>query len=233
MNIKKETMLKPLNLQLFAEGAGEKGEGKENLNKDAEDIESVNVDANGEGEEEEKQGETFTQADVDRRVTEAIKKRELKLKKEFEDSLKDKIKEQKRLSELSDDEREAEDYKTKLANLEKRELALNNMQLKNDLASELIKLNLSSKAVDLIVRDTDTDTEATSERLTLFKQVIEESVKNALSEKIKGSRTDLDSGKTTELNAEDFSKMGYIEKLELYNSNIELYNTLSREASRL
>lgn len=223
----------PLNLQLFAEkGAGDNGTGE------LDGSDSGNADANGVNlDASEKKPKLFTQADIDRRVSEGISKREAKLKKDFDDNIENilntRLTEHKRLSQLSEAEREKEAYEQRLKKLDERELALNNMQLKGDVLAELSSFNLSGEALSLIVGDSDVDAECAKKRIELLKGVVEKSVQMALNEKLRGSQLNLDAGETTEITAEDFKKMDYNERLKILNSNEKLYDSLVEGLSKL
>lgn len=202
----------------------------ENINVNQENQE-VNQDTENSNIEQEL---TFSQADVDKRVSDAIKKREEKLRAEFELSLEEKLnsklEEQKRLSKLSEEERKQEEFNNRLKEVEARELKLNNMQLKNDFIKELANENLPTEAVDLLISESDTNAEDALKKLNSFKDIIAKANEMYLKEKLGENSAQPQSGKTAELTSDDFIKMSAEEKMKLYRENKALYDSLEEKA---
>lgn len=211
-----------MNLQLFAEGEGEGGE------KGQEGGET-------EGTEGDKTAKTFTESEVDRRVTDAIKKREETLKTEFEKTISDRVQEmlneQKRLSSLSKEEKEKEEFNKKLKELEARELKLQNSQLKADAKVILASSGLDPEAVELIIREADTDTKETLAKINLFKEIVEKASLNLLQKKMQDSSYTPAGGQGdgTAITFEDFKKMDTAQKTKLYRENRAVYEKFSKQ----
>jgi len=210
----------PFNLQLFADGGeggtdggGEDGKGNEN-NKDNEDTK-------------------FSQSEVDKKISEALKTRETKLKSDFEKTLSEKIsetlKENERLSKLSEDDKKSEEISKKEQDLIDREKKLNNQILKTDAVKELANLGISMDALDLIVSANDTDAELALAKIKTLKSIIEKSIGEALKAKMNGTELDIKTGEMKEVSLDDFNKMNDSQKTELYTKNQALYEKLANE----
>ena len=201
-------------------------------NSDQNKNNKTNEQNKGGAQDDKKDEKLFSESEVDKRVTDAIKKREAKLKAEYDETLKAKIeealKEQKRLSKLSEEEKQKEELDKRIKEIEERERKLNNSQLKNDMLVELAKSNLDTSAVDILVRENDTDAKQALKRLNLFKDAVEKATKAVLEQKMKDSSFVPNAGKTKELTREEFLKLSYSERVKIMTENPALYETLTK-----
>lgn len=127
-------------------------------------------------------------------------------------------------------EKMTEEEKAKFE-LEKREKEL------ADREKELLKRDLTIKTVDLLKENElplefrdfliGQDEDSTVRKVDTFKKLWKEEMKKAIDEVYKSNgRTIKKSTTDTNLTKEEFNKMSYTEKLELYNNDKDLYRKL-------
>lgn len=177
--------------------------------------------------------QTFTQADVDKRVSSAVKKTEERLRTEFENTLSEKIsnqiEENKRLSKLSEKERKEEEYKNRIKELETREMKIKNRELKSDLIKILAEKNIPIEAAELIISDTDTNAEEALNKVKIFETIMEKSNENYIKSKLSDNTVIPKGGSSAEMTLEQFKKLSGEEKMKLYKENQSLFNKLESE----
>lgn len=129
-------------------------------------------------------------------------------------------------------EKMTEEEKAKFE-LEKREKEL------ADREKEILKRDLTIRTVDLLKENelpldfrefvTGKDEDSTNERVDTFKKLWDEEIKKAIDDiyKSNGRKVKKATG-DNEITKEQFDKMSYTEKVELYNENIELYEKLKQ-----
>ena len=170
-----------LNLQLFAdvEGSGDgegTGEGDSTNQGQGQDN---NTDNSSET-------KTYTQEELnqllqkegDRRVTSAREKFE----KEFKEKLEKEKSEAERLANLSADEKEKELLEQSKKDIETREKAIKQKELKLDAIDVLSDRKLPIKFADMLLKD---DAESTMENIKLFEKEWESAIDAAVTEKLK------------------------------------------------
>ena len=100
---------------------------------------------------------------------------------------------------------------------------------KKDLTNKAFKLaeqmELPTSLVDFFV---STDEVTTVKNLEVLGNVFKAHVEKLVSEKLKGSTPKTGSGKAEGTTKEDFNKMPYKERMNLYNENPELYKELNK-----
>lgn len=129
----KDLMKFPLNIQLFGDGApNDTQEGNENLS----------------GAEKPK---VFTQADIDRAVTAAVKTRDEKHSKALKDAVEAAIAEQKRLAALTEEERKEEARKLADQAVAKKQKELDEKILRFDVGEVLVKRGLSPDLLNFVL----------------------------------------------------------------------------------
>ena len=70
------------------------------------------------------------------------------------------------------------------------------------------------------------DAESTFENIKIFEAKFNEAVEKLVNERLKGKTPKAQTGAAEGVTKEAFDKMSYKERLELYNSDPELYNKL-------
>ncbi|MDE8038961.1 DUF4355 domain-containing protein [Erysipelothrix rhusiopathiae] len=129
----KDLMKFPLNIQLFGdEASNDTQEGNENLS----------------GAEKPK---VFTQADIDRAVTAAVKTRDEKHSKALKDAVEEAIAEQKRLAALTEEERKEEARKLADQAVAQKQKELDEKILRFDVGEVLVKRGLSPDLLNFVL----------------------------------------------------------------------------------
>ena len=145
-----------------------------------------------ETETEQTQEVTYTQSEVDSRISKAVEsaleKREAKLQKELETRIEKERNEAAEYAKLTEKEKQEADLKKRLEALEQREKELNNQQLLNQIQSDLRENNLPLSFAESLL--TIQDNEKIKESIATIKQefdnAINEQVKSALRQETPG-----------------------------------------------
>lgn len=168
-------------------------------------------------------GRTYTeeefQAEIDRRVTAALKKQ----KKKSEEENAEKIKEAQRLAQMDADERYRYELEQREKQIAEKETELALAENKAECAKILSGKGLDAELVDLVV---DADAETMNARITLLDKHFKASVKAEVEKRLAGAPPKKGSGFSDTLTREEFMKMSIAEQQKLYNENPELYRSL-------
>ena len=208
-----------LNLQFFAEGGSEGGNGEGNNN-------------GGNGENGGLEGkDTYTKEEVlkliqsesDRRVQQAIDKLNKKHNRQLE--------QQRTLSALDDDERKAAEKDILIHELEEE---LEKAQLSNtkaEIAKVLSNRGMSAELVDFVV--TSNDEEECLNKINILEKIYKDMVKKEVGERMKGfGGGQISSNGSGSLGGsitkEQFAKMSLSERNDVFMKNRELYNELTK-----
>lgn len=156
----KDLMKFPLNIQLFGDEApNDTQEGNENLS----------------GAENPK---VFTQADIDRAVTAAVKTRDEKHSKALKDAVEAAIAEQKRLAALTEEERKEEARKLADQAVAQKQKDLDEKILRFDVGEVLVKRGLNPDLLSFVLGKDLDDSVAKIDALTeIINKQVEEQIK--------------------------------------------------------
>lgn len=156
----KDLMKFPLNIQLFGDEAlNDTQEGNENLS----------------GAEKPK---VFTQADIDRAVTAAVKTRDEKHSKALKDAVEAAIAEQKRLAALTEEERKEEARKLADQAVAQKQKDLDEKILRFDVGEVLVKRGLNPDLLSFVLGKDLDDSVAKIDALTeIINKQVEEQIK--------------------------------------------------------
>ena len=209
-----------LNLQFFAEP----GEG---------DNPGADKNPSGEGEEGKPEVLELTpeelqrkiDSEADRRLDKVLKKKQQEWESELQQRIDEAIKEQQRLSKLSEKERKEEEIRKREEELEKRLKELERKELKADAIGVLNEKELPTSFVDFLLAD---DAESTLANINAFKEAFDNAVAEKVKEALAGKPPKKNPTHTVGITKEQFEKMGYSERIKLYNENPELYEQLSK-----
>ena len=119
----------------------------------------------------------------------------------------------------NNDNKETNDIETKLKELEKKEQELKQKELEFTLKNELSKAKLPNELTKYLNINSETDI---SSFIKDFSKVINKIMVDN-SYQPSGQKKD-----TNMITKEQFSKMGYVERLNLYNTNPSLFEALSK-----
>ncbi|WP_179134577.1 DUF4355 domain-containing protein [Oceanobacillus timonensis] len=170
----KEDLLK-LNLQFFADNPEDD---PENKTDDPEDKDNP----------EDKSGnkDTFTKSEVDSQVSKAVEtfkqNQEVKQQEAIDKAVKDALEEQKRLSKLSQKEREEEQLTQREKDIQEREAKIKRSELRSEAVDDLQKKELPSDFADFLLGE---DAEKTLENINKFKKAFDDAVNGAVKEKLR------------------------------------------------
>lgn len=210
----------PMNLQLFAEGDGA-GSGDDSGNGGG--------SGSGEGDDKPQSFDDFlkgegNQAEFDRRVNKAIHTAVQKAQEKWEALTNDKLSEAEKLAKMNKDEKAQYMQQKKEKELADREAALVRGELmaeaKSTLAGEGLPLELAE-----VLNYTDAD--SCKKSMETVKAAFQRAVEAAVEEKLKGGNPQKKAPDKDIPTKEDYSKMGYLERLKLKTEKPELYKQLS------
>lgn len=178
---------------------------------------------------ETQQDTTFTQSEVDSRISKAVdsalKKQQAKLEEEKQQAIEDASKKAETYAKLSAKEKEDAEYKERLTKLEQRERELNMKQLKSEVESDLkndgLPVEFASTLINL------EDNEKIKESIKGIKKQFDEAVNNAVKEALRQDTPKGSSGDAKGVTKEQFNNMGYSDRATLYAENPELYKQLT------
>lgn len=180
-------------------------------------------------EEQKEEAKTYSQDEVqallqkegDRRVTEALRKKEREIK-----ALEQRLANEKSLSQLDEESRAAKEKEIRIAELEAQLKDFQTAQTKNEVMKVLGARGLSAEFADMLAIGTDTEE---AQQLIdafdkLFKKEVAREVKTRLAETSAVPQiADAMSGKMTK---EQFNKLSLAEQQAMYNSDPELVRSL-------
>lgn len=140
------------------------------------------------------QTNSWTQEKIDAIVSKRVSEKEASLEKKFQEDLKAKLEEERRLAKLSADEREKELLaKQKEAN-EQRDRALTERENKLEAINKLDEYGIPVKFADLFV---STDKEVMLQKIEIFKSEYDKAVDEAVNAKLAISKSQSDPNSTT------------------------------------
>ena len=181
-------------------------------------VEVVETDKTAAGSEQsEPQDEKrYTDADVDAIIDKKFAK--WKAEQEAKES------EAKKLAKMNADDKQAYQLKKREQELADREAEINKRELTAEAKSILSERGLP---IELVNNVNLTDADSVHESIDQLQKSWEEAVQKGVSERIKGGKAIKKApGAPAEITKEQFDKMGYKSRNELFERNPELYNKL-------
>ena len=169
--------------------------------------------------EQEPVGKTFTQEEVDK----MIQKRLSRERKDIEAKIEAERREAEELAKLSEAEKQKKLFEKKVAEFEATKRAFEQEKLLNETSKQLASKNLPIEFAEMLKAQ---DAESTFENIKIFEAKFNEAVEKLVNERLKGKTPKAQTGAVDGVTKEAFNKMSYKERLELYNSDPELYNKL-------
>ena len=162
---------------------------------------------------------TFTQEEVDK----IVNKRLARERKDIEAKIEAERAEAERLAKMSEAEKQQALFKKQVAEFEATKRAFDQELLLNDTSKQLASKNLPIEFAEMLKAN---DAESTFENIKIFETKFNEAVEKLVNERLKGKTPKAQTGAVDGVTKEAFNKMSYKERLELYNSDPELYNKL-------
>ena len=226
-----------MDLQLFAEGDDKDNNGEGTDGADDKDNPDDTDPEGGEGKDDKKEPVNMTKEELekmlqkegDRRVSEARKKMEAKLKEDMKEEIKKAQQEQERISKLSEKEKEQEEFKKKQEELEAKERELAQKEMLSEAREELTNRNLPTNFAEFIVRE---DTEKTFEAIKQFEEDWKDAVEKAVVQRIgtKGKKKGTDN--LEGMDGKKFKDLSYKERVDIKKKDPERYAQLVRESNK-
>ena len=162
---------------------------------------------------------TFTQEEVDK----MIQKRLSRERKDIEAKIEAERREAEELAKLSEAEKQKKLFEKQVAEFEATKRAFEQEKLLNETSKQLASKNLPIEFAEMLKAQ---DAESTFENIKIFEAKFNEAVERLVNERLKGNTPKAKSDVSGGMTKETFNKMSYMEKLELFNSDPELYNKL-------
>jgi hypothetical protein len=162
---------------------------------------------------------TFTQEEVDK----MIQKRLSRERKDIEAKIEAERREAEELAKLSEAEKQKKLFEKQVAEFEATKKAFEQEKLLNETSKQLASKNLPIEFAEMLKAE---DAESTFENIKIFEAKFNEAVEKLVNERLKGKTPKAQTGAVEGVTKEAFNKMSYMERLELYNSDPELYNKL-------
>ena len=162
---------------------------------------------------------TFTQEEVDK----IVNKRLARERKDIEAKIEAERAEAERLAKMSEAEKQQALFKKQVAEFEATKRAFEQEKLLNETSKQLASKNLPIEFAEMLKAQ---DAESTFENIKVFEAKFNEAVERLVNERLKGKTPKAQTGAVDGVTKEAFNKMSYKERLELYNSDPELYNKL-------
>ncbi|MDD3502513.1 MAG: DUF4355 domain-containing protein [Eubacteriales bacterium] len=161
--------------------------------------------------------EQMLQREADKRVTQALQKRE----KEFSK----KLRESEKLAKMSESEKAEHERQNFLKQLEEKESELNRRENKIEGLKILSEKGLPSTLIDFVI---DEDADAMFTKIQSVDKIIKAAVAEQVKSKLATPSPKMAVKQSDEISKEQFMKMTVAQRAELYKSNPELYKELSR-----
>ena len=171
---------------------------------------------------QEKEVKTFTQEEVDKMISKRLQRE----RKDIEAKIEAERKEAEELSRLSEQERQKKLFEKQVKEFEETKKAFENERLLNETSKQLASKNLPIEFAEMLKGN---DAENTFKNIQLFEVKFNEAVEKVVTERLRGNvpKTTTSSSNPS-ITKEQFRSMSYMEKMNLYNENKDLFNELSK-----
>ncbi len=170
----------PFDLQFFADGGGDGGQGGEGDNPSG--------DKGGDEtppekfELTQKELDKKIESEADRKLNSALQKKQQEWDSQLQEKINEALKEKERLSKLSEKERKEEEMTQKEKELARREAEIERKLLRSEAVDDLQAKGLPSDFADILLGK---DAESTLENINKFKKSFDEAVNEAVKAKLR------------------------------------------------
>ena len=171
---------------------------------------------------DEVQVKTFTQDEVDKMISKRLQRE----RKDIEAKIEAERKQAEELAKLSEQEKASKLLELKEKELNDKIRAFENERLLHEPSKQLAAKNLPMEFSNLLKGN---DAETTFENIKMFESKFNEAVEKAVTERLRGTSPKVGTVSKTEISKEQFRSMSYMEKMNLYNENKELFNELNNK----
>lgn len=164
------------------------------------------------------------QSESDKRVAQALKTAQEKWQKEYESKLELEKSEAEKLAKMSEADRLKAEFDKEKQVFEEQRKQFQKQQLESQTVKELATIGLPVEFSNFVLAD---DAGKIKENITSFKSQWDLAIEKAVNEKLQGTtpRSGTNQSGAT-ITKEQFAKMGYKERMTLFESNPDLYNQL-------
>ena len=167
----------------------------------------------------------LTQEDFDKAIIKRLAREKSKWEKEFAIKLEKEKRESEELAKLSEAEKQKKLFEKQVKEFEETKRAFENERLLNETSKQLASKNLPIEFAEMLKGN---DAEKTFENIQLFEAKFNEAVEKVVTERLRGNvPKTTTSSNTTSITKEQFRSMSYMEKMNLYNENKDLFNQLN------
>ena len=164
---------------------------------------------------------TFTQEEVDKMITKRLQRE----RKDIEAKIEAERKEAEELSRLSEQERQKKLFEKQVKEFEETKRAFENERLLNETSKQLASKNLPIEFAEMLKGN---NAEKTFKNIQLFETKFNEAVEKVVTERLRGNvPKTTTSSNSPSITKEQFRSMSYMEKMNLYNENKDLFNQLN------
>ena len=170
-----------------------------------------------------KEVKTFTQEEVN----EMISKRLQRERKDIKAQIEAERKQAEELAKLSEQEKASKLLELKEKELNDKIRAFESEKLLNETTKQLASKNLPIDFAEMLKGD---DAEKTFENIQLFEAKFNEAVEKVVTERLRGNvpKTTTSSSNPS-ITKEQFRSMSYMEKMDLYNKDREMFDKLNNK----
>ena len=149
------------------------------------------------------------EAESDRKLNKVLSREREKYEAQLEERVQKALSEDKRLSQLSETDRRAEELTAREKELAEKELNIKRTEIKNDAISELVERKLPKEFVEYLSTDNEEETfNNIKEFDELFKKTLSDSIENEIDKRFKASGRNLQDGAgSTVPNIQSFREM--------------------------
>lgn len=156
--------------------------------------------------------DALLQAEVDRRITTALKKQEKKNQ--------EKIKEAEKLAQLNEEEKYKYQLEQREKALEEKERKMALMENKAEASNALNSRGISISLADLVVAE---DADTMMENIKLLEEEFKKSVKAEVEKRLAGNAPKKNLGSSNEMTREEFRKLSIGQQSRLLEENPKIY----------
>ena len=170
-----------------------------------------------------KEVKTFTQEEVDKMISKRLQRE----RKDIEAKIEAERKEAEELAKLSEAEKQKKLFEKQVREFEETKKAFENERLLNETSKHLDAKKLPIKFAKLLKGK---NAEETFENIQLFEVEFNEAVEKVVTERLRGNvPKTTTSSSLTSITKDQFRSMSYMEKMDLYNKDKELFTQLNNK----
>ena len=163
---------------------------------------------------------TFTQEEVDKMITKRLQRERKDIKAQIEAERK----EAEELAKLSEQEKQKKLFEKQVREFEETKKAFEAERLLNETSKQLASKNLPIEFAEMLKGE---DAESTFNNINVFEAKFNEALEKMVTERLRGATPKVATSTNVNITKEQFRNMSYMEKMDLYSKDIELFNKLN------